>query len=157
MCSAKARSRSGCGMSFSDTSLRACSGGLTDTAFGIPTALAPRLSADHNWPNPPTNQNEKHQVKTREQRSGQIDIRCRRFLAVVAAIQRIGRGQNSRARVERGGDAGFCDGNCLLLHDLVERGGPERFVLKRREAMQAYLATILCQKSMNTEMQVRLR
>ena len=107
-------------MSFS---LRACSGGLTDKAFSIPNALPLRLSANHNQSNPPTDQNEEHQVKTGEQRCGQIDVGCGRFLAVVAAIQRIGRGQNSRARVERGGDAGFGDGNCLLLHDLVKRGG----------------------------------
>ena len=60
-------------------------------------------------------------VKAAQQRSRQVDVVHGRHARVVPAIQRVRRGQNRRAGVERRVDAGLADGDGLLLHDLVNR------------------------------------
>ena len=70
-----------------------------------------------------------HQVEAGEQGRGQGDVLGGRPADVVAAPGGVGRRQERRAGVERGGDAGFRDGHRLLLHDLVDGGSVGLFVV----------------------------
>ena len=50
----------------------------------------------------------------------QLDVLLQRLALVVAAVDGVGGGQDGRARVEGGLDAGLGDGDRLLLHGLVD-------------------------------------
>lgn len=67
-------------------------------------------------------ENQKEKVKTREERSWKIDVLDRRDFGVISTIKRIGCSQDGRACVQSSGDTCFRDGDCLLLHDLMDRG-----------------------------------
>ena len=61
-------------------------------------------------------------VETRQQSSGQVDVLVRLQGLVVATVNRVRRGQNGSARIQRGRDAGLRDRDGLLLHDFVNVG-----------------------------------
>ena len=63
-------------------------------------------------------QHHKEQIKSREQRVGQVDVFGDADGVIVGAIQRIGCGQNTAACVQRHLDARFGDRYGLLLHHL---------------------------------------
>ena len=66
-------------------------------------------------------QKEDH-VEAGEEGLGQVDVQVGPLRLVVAAIHRVGSGQDRRTSVETCSDACFGDRNCLLLHDLVNVG-----------------------------------
>ncbi len=65
-------------------------------------------------------EHEEEDVEAGEQRGGQVDVLDGGDARVVAAVERVGGREDGGARVEGGGDAGFGDGDGLLLHDFVD-------------------------------------
>mmetsp|Transcript_10351 Transcript_10351/g.35875 ORF Transcript_10351/g.35875 Transcript_10351/m.35875 type:complete len:225 (-) Transcript_10351:1361-2035(-) len=61
------------------------------------------------------------QIEAGHDGGGHVDVGLERLGLVVAAVLRVGGGQNCRPRVEVGVDTRLCDGNRLLLHGLVDR------------------------------------
>ena len=64
-------------------------------------------------------EDEEKDIKSREQRSRQVDVLDGRDLGVVSAVQRICGGEDRGSCVEGGRDTSFGDGDGLLLHDFV--------------------------------------
>mmetsp|Transcript_9781 Transcript_9781/g.34429 ORF Transcript_9781/g.34429 Transcript_9781/m.34429 type:complete len:583 (-) Transcript_9781:609-2357(-) len=60
------------------------------------------------------------QIEAGHDGGGHVDVGLERLGLVVAAVLRVGGGQNCRPRVEVGVDTRLCDGNRLLLHGLVD-------------------------------------
>lgn len=67
-------------------------------------------------------QQQKDQVKPREQRRRQINILVRRQLLIVSSVDRVGRGKDRRSRIQRRCDAALGNRNGLLLHDFMDVG-----------------------------------
>mmetsp|Transcript_16612 Transcript_16612/g.50416 ORF Transcript_16612/g.50416 Transcript_16612/m.50416 type:complete len:211 (-) Transcript_16612:1135-1767(-) len=67
-------------------------------------------------------EHEVNQVEAREQRGRQVDVVDDGSLRVVLGVDRVGGGEDGRARVERADDARLCDRDRLLLHRLVQDG-----------------------------------
>lgn len=65
-------------------------------------------------------EHEEEDVEAGEQRGRQVDVLDGGDARVVAAVERVGGREDRGARVEGGGDAGFGDGDGLLLHDFVD-------------------------------------
>lgn len=67
-------------------------------------------------------EDEVEDVEAGEEGGGEVDVLHGGDFGVVAAVERVGCGEDGGAGVERGGDAGFGDGDGLLLHDFVDGG-----------------------------------
>mmetsp|Transcript_98718 Transcript_98718/g.247377 ORF Transcript_98718/g.247377 Transcript_98718/m.247377 type:complete len:214 (-) Transcript_98718:1485-2126(-) len=65
---------------------------------------------------------QEEQVEAGQQRRRQIDVLYRRLVGVVPAEDGVGSGQDGGPAIQRRCDAGFRDGDRLLLHDLVDCG-----------------------------------
>lgn len=63
---------------------------------------------------------DENQVEPREEGRGQVDVLVDCLLLVVPAVEGIGRSKDRGSGVEGGGDARLGDGDCLLLHNLVD-------------------------------------
>jgi hypothetical protein len=59
-------------------------------------------------------------VKARHDRRRNVDVLSKGFVAIVAAMHRVGCSKNASASIKSGMDASLSNWNCLLLHGLVD-------------------------------------
>ena len=67
-------------------------------------------------------ENEIDQVESAQQRRREVDVLWHGQVRIILATNGVGGGKDTRARVQRGDDAGFGDRDGLLFHDFVQDG-----------------------------------